>query len=204
MSPVRLEHIAYVIIVATMRTITFVTGNQQKLMAAQAICGPLGITIINEQLDIVEIQSENAEDIAIDKAAKAYAGLGRPIVVNDDAWLIPGLNGFPGPYMKSINHWFSSDDWLRLTRDLADRRIILRQYIVYQDAGGQKVFRYDIEGRLLTEARGEANNHNDTIVSFNDEGLSNAEVRATGKSSIEHRETAWHAFAAWLQTRENL
>jgi non-canonical purine NTP pyrophosphatase (RdgB/HAM1 family) len=184
-----------------MKQITFVTGNEQKLRAAQAVLEPRGITVTNTKLDVVEIQDEDGEVIARDKAQKAYDQLQEPLLVNDDIWIIPGLNGFPGPYMKSINHWFTADDWLRLTAELTDRRIILRQYVVYQDEHGQQLFRCDIEGVILREAKGEASNHNDTIVSFNDQGLSNAEVRASGISSIQHRKTAWHDVAEWLAAK---
>jgi XTP/dITP diphosphohydrolase len=185
-----------------MRTITLVTGNEQKIRGAQVTLEPYNIKVVGQNLDIVEIQDEDGEVIARDKAEKAWLLLQEPLIVNDDIWMIPGLNGFPGPYMKSMNHWLNADDWLRLTRDLTDRRIVLRQFVIYQDVDGQTLFTVDIEGTLLTEARGEASNHNDTIVSFNDQGLSNAEIRATGKSSIEHRHTAWHEVAAWLGARE--
>jgi len=56
--------------------------------------------------------------------------------------------------MKSINDWFTPEDWLRLTSDLTDRTIILRQIVVYQDKHGQQLFSVDIPGMLLREAQG--------------------------------------------------
>jgi inosine/xanthosine triphosphate pyrophosphatase family protein len=145
------------------------------------------------------MQDEDEEVIARDKADKAYALLGEPLVVNDDTWIIPGLNGFPGPYMKSMNHWFTSEDFLRLTLPLADRRIILRQTTVYQDGDQQKVFVVDIEGTLLNEIRGESIHPHTAITTFDEEGRSMAEVAASGESAIAHRHTTWHELAAWLK-----
>ncbi len=177
--------------------ILYATGNAVKFHQATSICNKFYITLKQSPLDVPEIQAEDGEMIARDKAAKAYAKFQGPVVISDDNWLIPGLNNFPGPYMKSINDWFTSDDWLHLTRPLKDRRIILRQMVVYQDATIQKLFFVDIEGVLLTEARGRSPYSHATITSFDDGGHSNAEFHERGESASGHRHTAWHDFAEW-------
>jgi XTP/dITP diphosphohydrolase len=185
-----------------MQQITFVTGNQLKMAAARAVCEPLDINVKQAILDIPEIQAEDAEIIARDKASKAYSALGEPVVISDDTWLIPGLNGFPGAYMKSMNHWLTSEDFLRLTLPLTDRRIILRQIIVYQDKSQQKVFSVDTVGQLLTEIRGQSPYPHTTITSFAEDGQSAAEVAATSTSAIAHRPTSWHQLVAWLSSKD--
>ena len=86
-----------------------------------------------------ELTALNVELGELTPAVEAYNALQSPLVVTDDSWIIPGLNGFPGPYMKQVNDWFTPDDWLHLTSGLADRRVILRQIIVYQDSTGQRL-----------------------------------------------------------------
>lgn len=182
-----------------MHKITFVTGNEYKLAGARRVCEAFDITVDQAVLDIVEIQSEEGEPIARDKAQKAYDILQKPLVVTDDTWLVPALGGFPGPYMRSVNHWFGPQNWLDLTARLEDKTVILRQIAVYQDEHGQRLFTYDITGKFLDEARGPQESSNDCIVSFNDEGLSSAELRAQGKSPIGDKQTVWHEFAPWLK-----
>jgi non-canonical purine NTP pyrophosphatase (RdgB/HAM1 family) len=186
-----------------MSQLIFITGNQHKIRAAQHILHAFGATLESRKLDIPEIQSEDSEAIALDKAQKAFDIVQQPLIVNDDSWIIPGLRGFPGPYMKDINQWFTAEDFLRLTLPLKDRRVFLRQYVVYKDHDETHLIKVDIEGTLLTEIRGESENPNDQIISFNEQGLSNAEARAQGVSVIAHKHTAWHELGAWLSSRAN-
>jgi len=79
----------------------------------------------------------------------------------------------------------------------------LRQYVVYKNRSETHIIKVDIEGTLLTEIRGTSENPNDMIISFNDQGLSNAEARAQGISVIAHKHTAWHELGAWLKARAN-
>lgn len=187
-----------------MHKILFVTGNEQKFRLAQHVCDQFGFEIEQEtSLDIPEIQDETGELIAKNKANAAFSQLQRPIVVTDDTWMIPGLKGFPGPYMKSMNHWFTAKDWLNLTRSLEDRTVILRQILVYQDEMEQVLFSVDIEGVLLTEARGTFSSApSQELVSFDNGKHSIAEIFAAGKSSISERRTSWHKFAEWLAKKE--
>jgi XTP/dITP diphosphohydrolase len=179
--------------------ILYATGNKIKFQLAHEICNKFEITLTQHGLDVPEIQGEDGEAIAMDKAAKAYAKFQKPLVISDDNWIIPGLNGFPGPYMKSMNDWFTADDWLRLTRQLSDRRIILRQICVYQDGDNQHVFTYDMEGLLLTDARGVSPHPHSAITSFDGGKHSNAEFHEQSKSAASHRQTAWHDFAEWYR-----
>lgn len=180
-----------------MKQITYVTGNATKFHQASVACQQAGIELQQTKLDIPEIQSETGEPVARDKAAKAFAILQQPLVVSDDSWMIPGLNNFPGPYMKSINDWFTVEDWLRLTAQLTDRSIILHQIVIYQDSEGQQLFTVDIPGILLREARGKSPFPHSTITSF-DNGLhSNAEYHEKGESAAQYHHNPWHDFAAW-------
>jgi len=179
-----------------MKPILYATGNAIKFHLAQHVCKDFGIELEKTTLDIPEIQSEQGEPVARDKAEKAFAILGEPVVISDDSWMIPALKNFPGPYMKSMNDWFTSEDWLRLTSTLDDRRIILRQIVAYQDGGGQKLFYTDIEGVMLREARGKSPFAHATITSF-DGQQSNAEYHERGENAAQNRPTAWHDFGEW-------
>lgn len=184
-----------------MQTVLYATGNAIKFQLAQKVCGDLGVELIQTKLDIPEIQAETGEPVARDKAQKAFEQLGQPVIISDDNWNIPALGGFPGPYMKSVNEWFSAKDWLRLTTALTDRRIVLRQIAVYQDAAGQKLFATNIEGLLLREARGTSPHPHATIVSFDNGRHSNAEFHQRGQPAALTRPTVWHDLAAWLTAR---
>ncbi len=186
-----------------MKAVLYATGNNVKFRQAEHVCDEFGIILIQHGLDVPEIQSEEALPIALDKAQKAYDLCKQPVVISDDSWVIPGLNGFPGPYMKSMNHWFSVDDWLRLTASLTDRRIILTQIAVYQDINGPRLFSSTIEGMLLPKARGSSTYAHSSITSFDGGEHSNAEFHARTESAATHLKNVWHDFAEWYSEQQN-
>lgn len=188
-----------------MKRLVFSTGNTNKFEVAKLICERKGIELLQRVLDIDEIQSEDAERIIIDKAVKAFALLKKPVVVSDDCWEIPGLNGFPGPYMKSINGWFTPEDLLRLTLPLANRRVYLTQRIAYKDFDSQKTFQIKTKGMIQKEVRGKQSYPNQKLMSMDgDNGLTIAEVYDRySNPERTNRDVAqiWHQFTDWYNAK---
>jgi non-canonical purine NTP pyrophosphatase (RdgB/HAM1 family) len=185
-----------------MQEIIFATGNEQKFTTALHACGQYDIKLIQQDVDTPEIQSEDPEAVAIDKARKAYQIVQKPVVITDDSWHFSGLKGFPGVYMHSINHWFTPEDFLRLVMPLKDRAVTMTQYLVYCDGSDTKVICQKTHGTLLKEIRGTSPHPSHTVIALEtDNGLSIAEAyaQAADKSS---RATAkiWKDFAEWLTT----
>lgn len=182
-----------------MRTLTFVTGNDNKFHTARLILQGNNIQLDQASFDIDEIQGEDGKVIALDKAHKAFDILGEPLVISDDSWSISGLSGWPGPYMKSMNHWLTIDDFLRLTSPLKDRTVTLHQIAVYQDKKGQKVFTHNITGRLLQNATDFPTIPWMNLISLTEDGRSLAEVRHTDPEQLASENTnVWHEVAQWL------
>jgi len=184
-----------------MHQITFSTGNPQKFDIARAVCAPLGVELVQNTFDIDEIQGEDPEVIIRDKAQKAFELVGGPVIVSDDSWNIPGLNGFPGAYMKSMDHWFRPEDFLNLTCSLEDRRIILIQMLAYQDVEHYQVFRKEYVGELLPEIRGAHGKPLQKIVAMpGDNGLSIAEAYEQGAVHADREVAAgWRELVDWYQ-----
>ena len=179
--------------------VTFVTSNEYKFKHAQHIVETFGVTLSRTHMDLEELQSESGEEITRHKAQQAYDKFKHPLVVNDDCWSIPGLNGFPGAYMKSMNHWFKPDDWLHLTQSLTDRRMILQQNLVYQDESGQHYFVHELEGLILPEVRGTEGFSHLTVLSFDGGKTSSSERISLGMPAVDNdKQTGWHLFAEWL------
>ena len=181
----------------TSAAILYVTGNAEKFRQAQTTCQEFDIQLEQDRMEAVEIQAESGAPIALDKATKAFVHFQKPVVISDDSWSIPALKGFPGPYMSWVNDWFTIEDWLNLTRPLKDRRIILTQFVVYQDADTQKIFYKTLEGVLLTEPRGKTVYPHSLLVSFDGGKTTNAEFHARGESATAHLPNVWRDFAEW-------
>ncbi len=188
-----------------MQTIYFATSNREKIQIAQAVCSEANLVLKPVTLDIDEIQGEDSEAIVRNKAARAYQCLGMPVVVSDDTWDIPALKGFPGAYMKSINYWFTPDDFLRLMDGVEDRKIILHQYLAYNDGNVTEVFKNDIPGRIINEARGKNEKSPNMTVTVldcdNDKTI--AEVFEQGEEAVvaryKNQPDAWHGFVEWFK-----
>jgi len=187
-----------------MKNLVFATGNEMKFRMADVVCRSYGIQLARKNADIEEVQGENAEKVAIDKADKMYAVLKEPLVITDDSWAFSGLRGFPGVYMHSVNKWLTPQDFLNLTLPLKDRRVTLTMRLVYNNNAEQKIFQTNFPGKILKEARGESKYANHTIVSLDgDEGKSIAEVYEKQNLGADHNASkVWHDFAKWYSDQE--
>ncbi|MDQ3064735.1 MAG: hypothetical protein M3Q36_00490 [bacterium] len=186
--------------------LNFVTGNDLKYALAQALCAREGVELQQLVLEIDEIQGEDAEAIIRHKAKSAYALVGKPVVVSDDSWLISGLNGFPGPYMKSMNTWFRTEDFINLTASLQDRMATVVQLLAYQDDKETVLFRKDAIGTILTEPKGSSQvPWRNVIAMVFDNGLSLAEVDETGLLDSPERlvkfPEPWSELLTWYKNK---
>jgi XTP/dITP diphosphohydrolase len=113
------------------KSLVYVTGNELKFRVAwQALQGS-GILLERKTLDTPEIQSTRVEEIAEWSAIWASQHLNQPVVVMDAGYYIEALNGFPGPFIKFVNVWFSDDDYLKLLQGKSNRRVIIRDCLAY-------------------------------------------------------------------------
>lgn len=190
-----------------MTPIAFASSNAHKFSLAQHVCSAAGLEIQQVFLDIDEIQGEDSEIILRHKAKSAYEQYQNPIIVSDDSWSIPALNGFPGAYMKSLNYWFKPEDFLRLMHGIEDRRIFINQYLAYTDGHQTTVFRHDIPGVVLEKEQGHMEHIpiQSVVMLDSDNGKSIAEIFAAGKEGVAERyktrRDAWHAFVEWYKAQ---
>ncbi len=182
------------------KIVVYVTGNKSKVATAQHYLSKKGITVAQERVSIDEIQSENIEEVALDKAKKAYKILQKPLLVNDAGWIIPALNGFPGPFMKYINDWFTAEDFLNLMKDKEDDTVILRDIYVFYDGNDSKTFSYNHKGKFLKEIKGEGR-ASDMVISLSESGESVAEEMMKTKDT-ENYNPFWDDFSKWLNDKQ--
>lgn len=178
----------------------FISSNKWKILNAQHYLQQLNISFQIRDLPITEIQADSIEDIVLHKAEQAYSLLQEPLLITDHGWFIHGLKGFPGPYMKYINEWFTPQNFLELTQNLKDRNVTLQEIVCYKDQTSQKIFKQEHAGELLNEIRGEGYPAM-TIISFI-KGMSNAEARNKGISPVDSS-TLWREFATWYKEIKN-
>lgn len=103
--------------------VTFITGNERKVKVLKLLLNPYKVEFDHIKLDLEEIQTKDPSTLVLKKVQEAYSHIKRACFVEDTEWSIPALNGFPGLFMKYINEWFKTEDWIKLMKDYTDKRV---------------------------------------------------------------------------------
>lgn len=178
------------------------TGNVQKFNLGKIAFDKQGIDLEQVFIDIDEIQGEDPEIILADKAKKAFAVVGAPVIVSDDSWSIPALNGFPGAYMKSMNHWLQPEDFINLMKDKDDRTIYLDQRLAYIDHDGIVTFDKRLTGVVVKTPKGETGPPASRVIELENDGMTISELFDAGIANRKGaRRDAWKDAAVWFASR---
>jgi XTP/dITP diphosphohydrolase len=175
-----------------------VTGNAHKAIEIAAFFGGC-IEVTHIALDIPEHRSNDVSEIAREKARYAYDHLHMPLIVDDTAFAIDALNGFPGPYAAYVLGSIGNTGILKLMEGVADRNARFTTAIAFADEHGQKVFSGSIGGTIVYTPRGSGGFGYDPIFEVN--GRTLAEITLDEKSAISHRAQALAAFQDWFLSR---
>jgi XTP/dITP diphosphohydrolase len=185
------------------KSLIYATGSSIKFLTAKNWLEPLGIDLRQEKVEVAEIQSDNVEEISLDKARKAFEILKQPLIVNDTCWKITALKGFPGVYTRYIYKWFDAQDWLNLLQGHENREIILHQVITYVDQNIYKLFGFDTPGMILPAPQGDPKFGGfDQLVSIVS-GKSLAQEHEERGYSIAGEIPLWKEFSNWLLNLSN-
>ena len=146
-------------------------------------------------LECPEFRGSDVGEIARGKAVFAYGQLKRPLIVDDTAFSVAALHGFPGPYAAYVLDTIGYQGILRLLDGVGERDAFFETAIAYADDGGIRIFRGRIDGVITTSPRGKEGFGYDPI--FGVDGRTLAELPLEEKSRISHRARALAAFADW-------
>jgi len=180
------------------RALTMVTSNVHKAREVAAFFGG-AVEVSHMALEIPELRSDDVRVIAREKARYAYDHIHQPLIVDDTAFSIDALNGFPGPYAAYVLSTIGNTGILRLMEGVLDRNARFTTAIAFADKIGITVFSGTINGRLIYEPRGGGGFGYDPI--FELDGKTLAEIPLEEKSAISHRARALADFRDWFMNR---
>lgn len=185
-----------------MNSITFVTGNDEKVRDAQFALKRYGVKVVKRECDIDEIQHHEPVNIALAKAKGAYDLLQCPLVVNDSSWSIPALGGFPGGYMKDVTAWLATKDFLALMKDKDNKQIFLHEVVVYIDEKGPQVFEALREGLFVDEPAGKNDPSFARIVKMEGDDVTISQIfDEDGERNLDpQRYEHWNKFGEWYSS----
>ncbi|MDD4074438.1 MAG: RdgB/HAM1 family non-canonical purine NTP pyrophosphatase [Candidatus Pacebacteria bacterium] len=128
----------------------FVTGNEGKIKEFETI---LGFKINNVDLDLKEIQSIDAKEVAQEKARQAYEILKEPVIVDDTGLYFEELNGLPGALVKFFIKNLTLQQICNLISE--NRKAKAITCIAFFDGKEMKVAEAEVKGVITKEPRGE-------------------------------------------------
>lgn len=184
------------------KSITFVTGNQEKIRDAQHVAKEYDIDVNFRSVDIDEIQHHDPLKITEHKAKEAYKLVGNPVIVNDSSWAIPSLGGFPGGYIKDVASWLSTEDFLTLMKDKSDKSIFLTDINGYYDGQTYKEFSTTRRGKFIPSPRGRSEPSFARLVVMDGDDRTISEIFDLPSRTIDSsRYEQWHKFMEWFSSQ---
>ncbi len=179
--------------------IRVVTSNPHKAKEIAAFFEGIA-EITHVPLECPEHRDDDVGEIARRKAEFAWEVIKEPLLVDDTAFCIRALKGFPGPYAAYVLRTLGNSGILKLLDGEPDRAAYFETAIAYADQAGIRVFRGRIDGRIVS-GRGSGGFGYDPI--FEWEGRTLAELPLEEKSRISHRARALLALRNWLEASGN-
>lgn len=138
-----------------MEKITYVTGNQAKLLSAKQILEPLGIKVDNVKMATTEIQANTVEEVAMHSAKEASERLKCTVLKNDTGLFVEALGGFPGPYTHYVDETLGEDGLLKLLEEEENRNACFIEAFAYCEYGKEPiVFKSVTEGKIAKAKSG--------------------------------------------------
>ena len=171
-----------------MQQIFLVTGNPNKLREWQQIM-PSTIDLQSIDIDLIEIQSDNPEEIVADKARRAYEHVGKPVIVEDVDAGLEKLEGLPGPFIKYFNKKLGQDALYKLA-GAAGEKAVVACTAAYYDGADLAMVRGEVNGTVVAP-RGESFGF-DVVFVPDGETQTFAEMTSEKKNSLSHRSKAIH------------
>lgn len=196
-----------------MPELLFLTGNQGKFREATVIFHDIlpDITLIQDTTELVEIQSDNLEDVAIFKLRHFVETMGhwsRSCFAEDAGFFVTDhLNGFPGVYSAYIQKTIGNDAILCLMEEETDRRAHFSASIAFYSAQSGEIVTFSgtVEGTVALEQYGTGGFGFDPIFVPDEVPTTTfAELSAEEKGAISHRGRALAQFITFLRAHPDL
>jgi len=178
--------------------ILFITSNKGKVKEAKTYLSPLGVEVLQRQIDYPEIQANTLEEVVEFGVMWLKDYLDEPFFIDDSGLFIEALNGFPGVYSAYIYKTLGNEGILKLMNEIKNRKAYFKSVIGYYD-GRVHVFTGITRGHIINEKRGNYGFGFDPIFLPENSNKTFAEMQTEEKNRISHRGMALAEFARWLK-----
>jgi XTP/dITP diphosphohydrolase len=177
--------------------ITFITGNEHKVIEAENIFKNFDIDLEHIDLGYCEPQG-TLEDVAKFGAKYASRKLDKSVIVEDAGLFIRALNGFPGVYSSYVQETLGNKGILKLMNNVNDRYAEFRSVIGYCAPKSEpKVFLGHVKGQIAFEEKGNLGFAFDPLFYVEEEGKTFGELTTEEKNQFSHRKNSLQQFIDW-------
>lgn len=177
-----------------------VTSNMNKAVEIAAFFRGIA-DIEHVPLECPEYRDDDVREVSKMKAEYAYAEIGDALIVDDTAFCIDALDGFPGPYAAYVHDRIGNRGILKLMENETDRNASFITAITLATDKGFFIFTGVLEGEIAHSEKGEMGFGYDPIFIVGEKTL--AELTTDEKNGISHRARALSALRDWLVNEED-
>lgn len=144
-----------------MKQIYFATRNGKKVDSVRRALNPLGIEVVQLEMDLPESRSYDTDEVAKEKVMHAFKKTRKTCIALDGGFYIQALNGFPKTFVNFTLETIGIEGILKLTEGKS-RECEFRDSIAYLDETMKepKVFTGVYRGILAESIQGEMQIHN--------------------------------------------
>jgi XTP/dITP diphosphohydrolase len=128
--------------------IYFVTNNNSKFLEAKSILKPAEIKLVQKRIKLSELNSQDQEEVVIEKARQAYEKMKKPVIVDDTAIYFHAYPNFPGTLTKTLFHFLGYEGIQNLLKGVK-KTAYFRTLVCYKDKKVCKVFSGTWEGKII-------------------------------------------------------
>ena len=126
--------------------IEVVTGNFNKARETGVI---LGAPLEQVEVDgLIEVQTQNIEELVHHKCQQAYDSLKCPVLVEDSGLLFNAWDGLPGPFIKWFECTVGCEGMLKMLQTFEDRSAIAISCFAIFDGKDIKIGRASCRERV--------------------------------------------------------
>lgn len=175
-------------------TLTFITGNENKLREARQILG----AVQSLKLDLSEIQSLDPHEVIRAKLKEAFKHHPGPFIVEDTSLSLDCLNGLPGTFIKFFLETVKEEGLSRIATHHDNPCAIAKTIIGYAtDPSDVHFFEGTIVGKVVAP-RGSNGFGWDVIFVPEGHHLTFAEMSSDEKNSMSMRKRAFEQLLTYL------
>lgn len=181
--------------------IYFLSSNKYKIKEVKNILTINNVNIIPISKKINEIQSDNIEDIVIDKVIKAFHEIRRPIIVEQTGLLIKDFGNLPGGLTQIFWDALQADKFCKYFSNNGHSKCTAKTIIGFCDGKQIKTFEGKIQGVITHKPKGNRDFQWDCV--FQPEGYTKtfSEMGIKEKNKISMRKIALDNLKKYLEER---